>query len=497
MGADPARGAHPRGLRTLFFTELWERFSYYGMRALLVLFMVAPPADGGLGFTIAEAAMVYGNYTMAVYMLAIPGGFISDRWLGATRAVLIGGAIIALGHFTLALHATAAFYAGLVFVALGTGLFKPSISALVGSLYERDDERRDAGFSIFYMGINIGAFLAPLVTGYLAQDLGFKAALGAADLDPASSWHFGFAVAGVGMVLGLIVFLRQSQLLADAEAASRRTHIAAAVPVEANAWRDAVAIVAATGLLAGLMVVSDWPGFGFLRGFVLAAPVAAIFWFATRPDADQKRIAAILVFFVAAMIFWAIFEQAGVSLSIFAKELTQTEIGGYSFPSAWFLALNSLFVILLAPLFAGLWTRMGAAQPSSPVKFALGLGFLAASFLLMVPAALLTAEGKVSPWWLVGLYFLQTVGELLLSPVGLSTMTKLAPVRATGLVLGVWFLGSAFGNKLAGVLGANFQSGNAEALSEFFLHQALFVSVAALLLLALTPLVKSWMGGVR
>ncbi len=299
------------------------------------------------------------------------------------------------------------------------------------------------------------------------------------------------------MVLGLIVFLRQSQLLADAEAASRRTHIAAAVPVEANAWRDAVAIVAATGLLAGLMVVSDWPGFGFLRGFVLAAPVAAIFWFATRPDADQKRIAAILVFFVAAMIFWAIFEQAGVSLSIFAKELTQTEIGGYSFPSAWFLALNSLFVILLAPLFAGLWTRMGAAQPSSPVKFALGLGFLAASFLLMVPAALLTAEGKVSPWWLVGLYFLQTVGELLLSPVGLSTMTKLAPVRATGLVLGVWFLGSAFGNKLAGVLGANFQSGNAEALSEFFLHQALFVSVAALLLLALTPLVKSWMGGVR
>ncbi len=245
------------------------------------------------------------------------------------------------------------------------------------------------------------------------------------------------------------------------------------------------------------MVQSDQPGYGWLRGLVLFVPVAAVFWFASRTSEGERRIAAILVFFLAAMIFWAIFEQAGLSIALFADQLTRNEFAGAPFPSAWYLALNSLFVILLAPLFASLWTRLGARQPSSPLKFVLGLGFLALSFLLMVPAALLTAEGKVSPMWLVGLYFLQTIGELLLSPVGLSTMTKLAPVRATGLVLGIWFLGSAFGNKLAGVLGAGFQSTDAIALSRFFLDQALFVAVAALLLLALTPLVKSWMGGVR
>jgi proton-dependent oligopeptide transporter, POT family len=498
---DPGREdrlQQPVGLRTLFFTELWERFSYYGMRALLVLFMVTPPEQGGLGFTTAEAAVVYGNYTMAVYMLAIPGGFIADRWIGATRAVTIGGMLIALGHFTLALHATVTFYVGLVLVALGTGLFKPSISALVGSLYQRDDERRDAGFSIFYMGINIGAFLAPLVTGYLAQSAGFKAALASSGFDPSSSWHFGFAAAGVGMTIGLFVFLGHVRFFNNAERMVR-----AAVGAgdydgrDATAWRDTIAIVGGTAVLAAAMVMSDWPGYGWLRDAVLLGPVFAVFWFATRSSEEQRRIAAILVFFLAAMIFWAIFEQAGLSIALFADKLTSNEIGGIAFPSAWYLALNSLFVILLAPLFAALWTRMGPSQPSSPVKFALGLGFLASSFLLMVPAALLTAAGKVSPLWLVGLYFLQTVGELFLSPVGLSTMTKLAPVRATGLVLGIWFLGSAFGNKLAGVLGAGFQSSDPDALSRFFFDQALFVGLAALFMLALTPLVKRWMGGVR
>lgn len=487
-------GQQPVGLRTLFFTELWERFSYYGMRALLVLFMVTPTEQGGLQFTTGEAAIVYGNYTMAVYMLAIPGGFIADRFLGAPRAVLIGGMIIALGHFTLAMHDSAAFYAGLVLVALGTGLFKPSISALVGSLYDRDDERRDSGFSIFYMGINIGAFLAPLVTGYLAQGSGFKAGLASAGFEPTSSWHFGFAAAGVGMVLGLVVFLRQISLF---QAIAQRADNGPDEPgQDGTAWRDSVLIVLGTGLLAAAMVISDRDGFGWLRAVVLSAPVIGIIWFATRPSAELKRIAAVLVFFLAAMIFWAIFEQAGLSIALFADQLTLNQVAGVAFPSAWYLALNSLFVILLAPFFAALWIKLGSAQPSSPVKFALGLGFLAASFLLMVPAALLTVDGRVSPWWLVGLYFLQTVGELLLSPVGLSTMTKLAPVRATGLVLGIWFLGSAFGNKLAGVLGAGFQSTDAIALSHFFLHQAILVGAAALFLLALTPLVKRWMGGV-
>lgn len=494
-----AKGAgvsgQPEGLRTLFFTELWERFSYYGMRALLVLFMVTPREQGGLGFTTAEAAVIYGNYTMAVYMLAIPGGFVADRWLGATRAVLIGGAIIALGHFTLALPGHQTFFAGLSFVAIGTGLFKPSISALVGRLYEKDDERRDAGFSIFYMGINIGAFLAPLVTGYLAQGAGFRAGLASAGLDPASSWHYGFAAAGVGMALGLIVFARRSGAFRIAEASE---HSSLMMPEDdAHSWRDAIFIAGGTAILAAFMVISDQPGYGWLRGLVLFLPVAAIFWFASRPNESERRIAAILVFFLAAMLFWAIFEQAGLSIALFADRLTHNEVAGMSFPSAWYLALNSLFVILLAPLFAALWTRLGPRQPSSPLKFVLGLAFLSLSFLLMVPAALQTAEGKVSPLWLVGLYLLQTVGELLLSPVGLSTMTKLAPVRATGLVLGIWFLGSAFGNKLAGVLGANFQSTDAHALSRFFMDQALVVALAAGLLLALTPRVKAWMGGVR
>ncbi len=245
------------------------------------------------------------------------------------------------------------------------------------------------------------------------------------------------------------------------------------------------------------MLLSDRAGFEWIRGGLLLAPVVGIFWFATRPSVEERRIAAILVFFLAAIVFWAIFEQAGLSISLFADQLTRNEAFGFSFPSAWFQALNSLFVILLAPLFAGLWIRMGHGQPSSPVKFALGLGFLALSFALMVPAALATGEGRVSPWWLVGLFFLQTVGELLLSPVGLSTMTTLAPVRATGLVLGVWFLGSAFGNKLASVLGAGFSSTDAVALAAFFRDQALMVGVFAALMLALSPILKRWMGDVR
>ena len=484
---------HPKGLRTLFFTELWERFSYYGMRALLVLFMVAPEEQGGLGFSTLEAAIVYGNYTMAVYMLSIPGGFIADRVLGAMRAVLIGGVVIALGHFALALPSTTSFYAGLALVALGTGLFKPSISALVGALYTDADERRDAGFSIFYMGINIGAFMAPLVTGFLAQSAQFKSWLVSMGLDPAASWHYGFAAAGIGMVLGLSVFVKQAGLFTALPGARP-------APVEEGdtpSWRATLMLLGATAVLGLLMMLSDREGFGWLRPLLLSLPIIAWGWFATRADPESQRIAAILVFFMAAVVFWAIFEQAGLTIALFADQLTRTEFAGHAFPSAWFQSLNPLFVIMLAPVFAAVWVRWGERQPSSPVKFAAGLGFLSLSFLLMVPAAMLTIEGRVSPLWLVGLFFLQTVGELLLSPVGLSTMTRLAPVRATALVLGVWFLASAFGNKLASVLGSGFTSSDPEALARFFLDQGLMVAAAALVMLAMTPVLKRWMGRVR
>jgi POT family proton-dependent oligopeptide transporter len=479
---------HPPGLRTLFFAEVWERFSYYGMRALLTLFVVAPAAAGGLGLSTVEAARIYGNYTMAVYMLSIPGGFIADRYLGAHRAVLVGGVVIALGHFTLAIPAIETFYIGLALVALGTGLFKPNISAMVGGLYASDDERRDAGFTIFYMGINIGGLLAPIVTGYLAQGTEFRDALTAWGIDPNSSWHWGFGAAGIGMTIGLIVYVLQLGRLGDVGQLPSRE------PVN---WGISILVIVGTLAVMGLTVLSDEPRFQWLRAAFLLIPVAAIVWFAMRGDLDGQRMAAVFVFFIAAMIFWAIFEQAGITIALFGLHLTKNSVGGWLFPTAWFQALNSLFVILLAPLFAWAWLRLGPNQPSSPMKFALGLFFLGLSFLLMVPAAMLTAEGRVSPMWLVGLFFLQTIGELFLSPVGLSTMTKLAPARTVGLVLGIWFLAAAWGNKLAGILGGGFTSTDASALAIFFLQQAAMVGVATLILLGLVPWLKQLMRGVR
>jgi POT family proton-dependent oligopeptide transporter len=490
-GAGPFAG-HPRGLATLFFTELWERFSYYGMRALLALFCVAPLAAGGLGLTTAEAARIYGNYTMAVYLLSIPGGFIADRYLGAHRAVLIGGTVIALGHYTLAIDRVDTFYAGLVLVALGTGLFKPNISAMVGRLYPAGDERRDAGFSIFYMGVNIGAFIAPLITGFLAQSSAFKGWLAANGFDPASSWHWGFGAAGVGMTIALIVYVRQL---------ARLSNIGAPPTIDPHTfvwqWRTISLILTGTLAVLALTVLSDREGFQWLRAIFLLVPIAATAWFASRGTLDGGRLAAAFVFFIASMLFWAIFEQAGITIALFADQLTRNEFAGVSFPSTWLLSFNALFVILLAPVFALAWLRLGARQPSSPMKFTLGLFFLALSFLLMAPAAMLTAQGRVSPLWLVGLFFLQTVGELFLSPIGLSVMTKLAPARMVGLMLGVWFLAAAWGNKLAGVLGSGFTANDPHALAMSFLQQAAFVGLATLVLLALVPWLRRLMGGIN
>lgn len=478
--------SQPAGLRALYFTELWERFSYYGMRALLTLFMVAPVADGGLAFSTENAARIYGNYTMAVYMLAILGGFIADRIIGAKRAVLTGGWIIALGHYVLAVPATATFYLGLILIVLGTGLFKPNISALVGALYGKGDTRRDAGFSLFYMGINIGAFVSPLVTGYLAQSTGFKSTLANAGFDPSKSWHWGFAAAGIGMTIAMLLFQRAQKLLND--------------PSERDGndndliWRHAGLAIAGTIVLFALALASDMRGLEWLRWSFLALPLVVVAYCAAKGGADNQRIAAIGVLFIAAMIFFAIFEQMGTSMSLFADQLSDNRLFGSEFPSSWYQAVNPIFVILLAPFFALLWLRLGKRQPSAAVKFALALALVAASLTLMVPAAKLAAAGKVSPLWLTGLFFLQTCGELCLSPVGLSTMTKLAPAKLTGVVLGLWFLAAAFGNKLAGVLGGTFDAANPASLATFLMSQALWVLAAAALLLALSPWVKRLSG---
>jgi len=482
---------HPRGLYPLFFTELWERFSYYGMRALLTLFMVAPVAAGGLGLDTAKAGMIYGTYTMSVYMLSIPGGFLADNFLGARQSVLIGGIIIACGHFTMALQSETAFYLGLILIALGTGLLKPNISSMVGSLYEPGDARRDAGFSIFYTGINIGAFAAPLVTGWLAQSNAFKDILKNSGLNPQHSWHWGFAAAGVGMTIGLIVYVMTGKRLA---------HVGNPPPAESSGrpWGKLALVLIGSAILFALVRLSDTnPSFEWIRYGYVVVPIAAILYFAFQANLDAKRMAAVLVFSLAAMVFWAVFEQAGSTIALFGDQLTRTEIFGYAFPSAWFQSVNSLFVMTLAPLFAIAWVRLGDRQPSSPAKFVIGLIFLGLSFLLMVPAAKLTVEGKVSPLWIVGLFFLQTVGELFVSPVGLSTMTKLAPKPLLGMVMGIWFLAAALGNKLAGVMAGEFTSTDGNALAKFFLEQTVWVGVATVVLIACVPWLKRLMGGIK
>ena len=481
-------GGHPRGLTTLFFTEMWERFSYYGMRALLTLFMTTAIVNGGLGFSDKKSAAIYGTYTMSVYLLGILGGFIADNFIGSRVAVLWGGAIIAAGHYSMAIHATPTFFAGLGLVAIGTGLLKPNISTMVGSLYAPADERRDAGFSIFYMGINSGALMAAIVCGFLAQHPWFKAWLGKMGFDPSQSWHWAFGAAGVGMTFGLIIYLRRGFTLA---------HVghAPALRAEGRPWGLLGLVAVGSSALIGIMVLADY--YPSIIYAVFAVQIAAVLVFASRPGVESKRIAAILVLFIAAQVFWAIFEQAGSSMSLFADRLTENRVFGWSFPSAFWQSVNNAWVVVLAPLFAWLWIKLGSKQPSSPVKFSLGLLFVALSFVWMIPAARLTAEGKVSPIWLLGLYGLQTVGEMCLSPVGLSTMTKLAPQRLMGLVMGIWFLALALGNKLAGVLAGEFKSDNAGQLATFFWHQALAVGACTLVLFSLVPWVKRLMGGVR
>jgi POT family proton-dependent oligopeptide transporter len=392
---------HPRGLSTLFFTEMWERFSYYGMRAFLILYMVAPATSGGLGFSDARAASIYGTYTGSAWGASILGGLIADRLLGQYRSVLIGGIVIALGHFTLAFKALPFFYSGLALIVIGTGLLKPNVSTLVGSLYEPGDLRRDAGFSIFYMGINLGAFIGPLIAGYLAQRV---------------DWHIGFASAGVGMAFGLVQYLLGKKRLQPA-----LDRLARKPKVAQPSAGQAATMDPASGALG--FTVTEW-----------------------------KRIGAIVIFFVVAIVFWGAYEQAGSTLNLFADRYTRLELLGFSFPSSWFQSVQPIFVILLAPVFAWIWLRLGRRDPSIAAKFGLALFFMGLAFLVLVPAgAIAQGEGtRVSPMWLIAAYFVSELGELCLSPVGLSAVTTLAPVRIVGVMMGVWFLSNAFGNKLAG-----------------------------------------------
>src|SRR6266571_7558023 len=429
---------HPKGLSTLFFTEMWERFSFYGMRAFLILYMTAPAVTGGLGFPVERAASIYGTYTGSAWAAAIVGGIIADRGLGQYRSVLIGGIIIAAGHFTLAFRALGFFYTGLSLIVIGTGLLKPNVSAMVGSLYEDGDSRRDAGFSIFYMGINLGAFLGPIIAGYIAQKV---------------DWHIGFACAGVGMMFGLTQYILGKERLRPAlnKLSMRRKE-------EAAAKRSKEA------------------------GFTTE---------------EWRRMAAVAIFFVIASLFWGAYEQGGSTLNLFADRYTRLTAFGFAFPSSWFQAVPAAFVILLAPVMAWLWVRLGSREPSSPAKFSIGLLFAGLSYLLLVPAAAFAQGGSaihVSPWWLVASYFIIEIGELSLSPVGLSVVTKLAPTRVVGLMMGVWLLSTAIGNKLAGWTAGFFTT---LPLPTLFGYVAAVTLVSAAILAVLIRPIRNLMGGIK
>jgi proton-dependent oligopeptide transporter, POT family len=486
---DTAFFGHPRGLSTLFFTELWERFSYYGMRALLILFMTAAPAAGGLGFDTAQAGAVYGLYTSMVYMMSLPGGWIADRLIGQQAAVLWGGILIMCGHFSMAVPGMTTFYLGLLLIVLGTGLLKPNVSAIVGQIYAPDDTRRDAGFSIFYMGINIGAFIAPLVCGYLGQRV---------------DWHLGFGAAGVGMAFGLIQYGLGRKHLGEAG----RYPVPAASPEAGQALRTRALAVA--GALFGLLVLvaaGGWIGYWTISptgvadaaGYALLLVTIGFFgWLFFGSDwtlEERRRLYAVGVLFVAAALFWSSFEQAGSTLNLFAERATDSTALGIDFPASYFQSLNALYIIALAPVFAWLWIWLGPREPSSPVKFALGLIQVGAGFAILVVGAQLAEQGvRVSPMWLAVTYLLHTSGELCLSPVGLSAMTKLAPARIVGLMMGVWFLAASVGNYIGGRLAAFYET---LPLPQLFGAVGSFGIAAGLVLWLLAPSLKRLMGTVR
>ncbi len=477
-GHDKGFFGHPRGLSTLFFTEMWERFSYYGIRALLILYMTAAVTQHGMGLSVALAGIVYGLYTSCAYVFALPAGWMADRFLGHQRSVVLGGALIALGNFGLMLPAMSTFLASLLLMAIGTGFLKTSCTTVVGFLYGPDDNRRDSGFTLYYVGINIGAGIAPLICGYIGQTIDYR---------------YAFGLAGVFMLAGLIQFQITRGYLGDAglrpaasTPADRRTlgigsaglAVALAVLFLMRAPIEKVADGFATLLL--LSVVITFAGFIVSRSFT---PV------------EKKRIYVILVLFIASALFWSIFEQAGSTLNLFAERSTDTRLFGFSFPSSWFQSLNSIFIYVLGPFLAWLWIKLGDRDPSLVTKFAFGLLGAGGGFIVMVFAAQAAgSSGRVSPLWLTAVYLIHTVGELCLSPVGLSAITKLAPARIAGLTMGVWFLSISVGNFFAGRMASFYESMPLDKLVGY--AGATGIAVGLALLLISRPVTRL-MGGVK
>lgn len=478
---------HPKGLPTLFMTEMWERFSFYGIRPLLILFMTATLMNGGFGFERPQASAIVGIYAASVYLASLPGGWIADRLLGLRRAILYGAVLITSGHLSIGVSGLVGgkplFFIGLILIVLGTGLLKPNISAIVGDLYPEGGARRDAGFSIFYMGINLGATLGQIVTGFLGEKYGF---------------HWGFAAAGVGMLFGLIWFaVRSRTTLGNIGADLVRDPD----PAIQSAKEKQVKLVIAVGLAiilaviiltaTGVIVLNPQVVGGYMT-YVLVGLAVLFFLYmfilGKLKSDEKKRVIVIGVLFVFAAIFWAAFEQAPTSLNLFAKDFTERHIGSFEVPALWFQSINSIFIIVFAPVFAAIWTWCGTRNIniSSPAKFALGLFMAAIGFLIMIfPANMLVASNgliRVSAWWLTFSYLFQTFGELLLSPVGLSSMTKLAPRRFVGQMMGIWFLAASVGNLVAGLVGGSVDPEKLEQTPTLFTWTTIALLVSAVIL---------------
>lgn len=468
---------HPRGLSTLFFTEMWERFSYYGIRPLLVLYMTAALGSGGFGFERTQASSIVGIYAASVYLASLPGGWVADKWLGLQRAVWYGGILIALGHLSIALSivfAQSAFFLGLVLIVVGTGLLKGNVSAIVGDLYPNGGARRDAGFSIFYMGINSGALIAPIITGYLGERMG---------------WHLGFGAAGVGMLIGLYVY--------KSRVASTLGPLGAS-PSGTLAEQSRVRMIALVALGAiALVIALAMTGAIHLNPVAMASNMSTVMLTLTAlyflylltlaglTTDEKKRILVVIVLFIFSMIFWSAFEQQPTSLNLFARDFTDRNVLGFEMPASWFQSVESFFVVTLAPVMAAFWLSLDkrGRDPSSPAKFSFGLVVAGLGFLAMLYASRrVVASGgaiKVSSWWLVMCYACQAVGELAISPVGLSSMCKLAPRRLIGQMMGVWFTSIALGNLFAGIVGGQVDPEKLDQMPHLFQRSSFSLFIAA------------------
>lgn len=508
----PAKG-HPKGLYVLFATEMWERFNYYGMRAILVLFMTK-----ALLFSDAFASNLYGSYTGLVYLTPLIGGYIADRYWGNRRSIIVGGLIMAIGEFLLffcgSLYDTSSslstllFFSGLGFMIAGNGFFKPNISSLVGQLYPKGDRRIDAAYTIFYMGINVGGALGPFVCGIVG------------DTGNPADFKWAFLVAGIGMLISVIVQkLFQEKYVRDPQGnplggTPTTTHTViedgnqkVEQPVS-KTWLNPVFMIIGLLLFSGVSIgvlYLDANVFSFLSYLLLAAVIfIAIVLFSDKSlnREEKQRIGVIFIVAFFVIFFWSAFEQAGASLTFFADRQTQRDLGWFTVPASLFQSLNSIFVILFAPVFAWLWLKMGKREPAAPTKMALGLFLLALGYLWIAFGVKdVSPDAKVSMIWLTGMYALHTWGELSLSPIGLSLVNKLAPLKFASLLMAVWFLANAAANKLAGVLSALYPDGKTTSflgyemnnMFDFFMLFVVMAGVASVILFLLSKQLQKMM----